>query len=122
MMSGSDLKVGFIQENGARFVTNVLNPGQGAIFPKGSFHYQVNLDCQPVNFVAGLNSVDPGATTIGQRCKCSRTQFIHRSIDPLPLAVFGIPPEVVDATLGDIGVSEVVQIAKSVSTGLHYRV
>jgi len=75
MISGSNLKVGFIQENGARFVTNTLNPGQGAIFPKGSFHYQVNLDCEPISFVAGLNSVDPGATTVAQRCKWSATQF-----------------------------------------------
>ena len=73
MISGSNLKVGFIRENGARLVTNILNPGQGTIFPKGSFHYQVNLGCEPVSFVAGLNSADPGAATIAQRCKYSVT-------------------------------------------------
>jgi len=80
MLSGSNLKVGFIQENGARFVSNVLNPGQGAIFPQGSTHFQANLDCDPVTFVAGLNSGDPGTGTVAQRCKQSATQ-IHLSID-----------------------------------------
>ena len=69
MISGSNLKVGFIQENGARFVSNLLSPGQGAIFPKGSFHYQANLDCGPATFVAGLNSQDPGVGSVAQGCK-----------------------------------------------------
>ena len=69
MLSGSNLKVGFLQENGARLITNLLKPGEGTIFPKGSFHYQVNLDCEPISFVAGLNSQDPGAATVAQRCK-----------------------------------------------------
>lgn len=69
MVSGSSLKVGFIQENGVRLITNVLNPGQGAIFPKGSLHFQANMDCNPVTFVAGLNNADPGTTAVAQRCK-----------------------------------------------------
>jgi len=80
MISGSNLKVGFIQENGARFVSNVLNPGQGAIFPKGSTHFQANLDCDPVTFVAGLNSEDPGVGTVAQRCKWE-TISVHLSIN-----------------------------------------
>jgi len=98
MVSGSSLKVGFIQENGARFVSNILTPGQGALFPMGSFHYQVNLDCEPVTFVAGLNSEDPGTGSLAQR-------------------FFGIPPDVTDATLGDIGVDNVVRIAQSIPDG-----
>ena len=69
MISGSNLKVGFAQENGVRFVSNVLNPGQGTIFPKGSIHYQANLDCEPATFVACLNSEDPGVGTVAQRCE-----------------------------------------------------
>ncbi|KAF9649044.1 RmlC-like cupin, partial [Thelephora ganbajun] len=99
MLTGSELKVGFLLENGVRLVTNVLKPGQGAIFPKGSFHYQVNTDCEPVTFVAGLNSEDPGVSSVAQR-------------------FFGIQPAVVDATLGDVGLDEVVRIAQSVSTAL----
>ena len=69
MLSGSSLQVGFLQENGARLVANTIVPGQGAIFPKGSFHYQSNLGCEPAAFVAGLNNEDPGVATVGQRCK-----------------------------------------------------
>ena len=69
MLTGWDLQVGFIQENGARLVSNMLNPGQGAIFPRGSFHFQANLGCEPVTFVSGLNNADPGVATVGQRCK-----------------------------------------------------
>ena len=71
MITGSSLKVGFIQENGVRYVSNVLSPGQASIFPKGSFHFVANLDCEPVTFVAGLNSADPGTAAIAQRCKWS---------------------------------------------------
>jgi len=95
MLTGSNLRVGFLQENGARLVINTLNPGQAAIFPKGSFHYQANTECEPVTFVAGLNSEEPGVATVGQR-------------------FFGIQPDVVDVTLGDIGPDEAVRIAKSI--------
>ena len=74
MVSGSNLKVGFIQENGVRLITNVLNPGQGAVFPKGSLHFQANMDCNPITFVAGLNSADPGTVSVAQRCKLSAIQ------------------------------------------------
>ena len=114
MISGSNLKVGFIQENGARFVSNVLNPGQGAIFPKGSFHYQANLDCGPATFVAGLNSEDPGVGSVAQICKSDPVQ-VHLSVNQSSPIVFGLPPDVTDAALGDVGVDEVVSIAQSVS-------
>jgi hypothetical protein len=38
-------------------------------FPKNSFHYQANLGCDPVTFVAGRNHEDPGVATVAQRCK-----------------------------------------------------
>jgi hypothetical protein len=34
VISGSQLQVGFIEENGARYVENNIIPGQGTIFPK----------------------------------------------------------------------------------------
>ena len=63
------MEVGFIEENGARFVINAMAPGQGTIFPKGSIHYQINLGCDPLTFVAALNDEDPGASQIAQRCE-----------------------------------------------------
>lgn len=86
------MEAGFIEENGARFVTNTVTEGQGTIFPMGSIHFQVNLGCEPLTFVAALNNEDPGVSQIGQR-------------------FFGLPPDVVAATLGDVGVQEVVDIA-----------
>jgi oxalate decarboxylase/phosphoglucose isomerase-like protein (cupin superfamily) len=95
MLTGDSLQVGFILENGARLVQGTLAPSQGFVFPKNSFHYQSNTGCNPVTFVAGWNHEDPGAAHVGQR-------------------FFGIPPNITDATLGDVGLDEVVRIAKSV--------
>jgi oxalate decarboxylase/phosphoglucose isomerase-like protein (cupin superfamily) len=69
MLSGTCIQAGFLLENGIRLVENNVFPGQGMIFPKNSFHYQANLGCDPVTFVAGWNQEDPGASTVGQRCK-----------------------------------------------------
>ncbi|KAF9645283.1 spherulin 1a [Thelephora ganbajun] len=90
-----EIEAGFIEENGARFVSNTVTQGQGTIFPKGSIHYQVNTGCEPVTFVAALNDEDPGASLIAQR-------------------FFGLPPDVVAATLGDVGVKEVVNLATGI--------
>lgn len=87
LVSGT-MEVGFIEENGARFVKNTLTKGQGTLFPQGSVHYQVNTGCDPVLFVAALNNEDPGSIQIAQR-------------------FFGLPPDVAQATLGDIGLQEV---------------
>jgi len=64
-----EMEAGFIEENGARFVVNTLTGGQGALFPKGSIHYQINLGCEPLTFVAALNDEDPGVSQIAQRCE-----------------------------------------------------
>jgi len=95
MLTGQELQVGFLQENGARLVVNTVYPGQGTIFPKGSFHYLSNPQCGPVTYVAGLNAEDPGVASVAQR-------------------FFGLQPDSVDATLGDIGFDEVVKIANSI--------
>lgn len=93
------MEVGFIEENGARFVGNTLTQGQGTIFPKGSIHFQVNLGCEPITFVAALNDEDPGVNQVAQR-------------------FFGLPPDVVAATLGDVGVQEVVTLATGIPDNL----
>ena len=67
LVSG-EMETGFIEENGARFVHNVLTKGQGTLFPQGSIHYQINTGCDPVLFVAALNNEDPGTSQIAQRC------------------------------------------------------
>lgn len=79
---------GMLQENGARFVYNTVNNGSAQVFLKGSIHYQQNVGCDPVTFVAALNNEDPGVSSIAQR-------------------YFGLPPDIVGASLGGIGVQEV---------------
>ena len=110
------MEAGFIEENGARFVVNQLTAGQGTLFPAGSIHYQFNTGCEPIKFVAALNNEDPGASQVAQRCEypglVSRTIGVDIN---LFLLVFGLNLEVVDATLGDIGLKEVNDIAKGVS-------
>ena len=69
LVSNGQLETGFIEENGARFVTNTMTQGQGTIFPKGSIHFQANLGCEPLTFVAALNDEDPGASQVAQRCE-----------------------------------------------------
>jgi len=90
-----ELEAGFISENGARFVDNVLTKGQGTLFPQGSIHYQINTGCDPVLFVAALNDEDPGTSQIAQR-------------------FFGLPPDVAQATLGDIGLEEVTNMTTGI--------
>lgn len=116
MLSGEALQVGFILENGARLVQGTLYPGQGFVFPKNSFHYQSNTGCTPATFVAGWNHEDPGVATVGQRCKLKSDRSIFSVINRSFSPVFGIPPNVTDVTLGDIGVDETIRIAQSVST------
>jgi len=89
------IEVGFIEENGARFVKNVLTAGQGTLLPQGSIHYQINYGCEPALFVAALNNEDPGATQIAQR-------------------FFGLPPNITQATMGDIGLQEVDDLSNGI--------
>ncbi|KAI0650788.1 RmlC-like cupin [Trametes meyenii] len=83
-----NISSGLIAENGARFIFNTVPAGSAMLFPKGSIHFQQNEGCDPITFVAALNNEDPGVESIAQR-------------------YFGLPPDVVAASLGDLGVQEV---------------
>ncbi|ERF71988.1 hypothetical protein EPUS_07458 [Endocarpon pusillum Z07020] len=76
------IETGFILENGLPTQINTtLTRYQGTVFPVGSIHFQVNSQCEDAVFVAGLNSDDPGASSVAQN-------------------FFGLSPDVVQATLG----------------------
>lgn len=47
-----------------RVVKNVLTANQTTIFPQGSFHMQMNAECQPATVVVAFSSDDPGASLI----------------------------------------------------------
>lgn len=54
-------EVGVVDSEGKQRVINAeLGPGMMTIFPAGSFHTQVNPDCEPANFTAALSSEDFG--------------------------------------------------------------
>lgn len=84
MLSGTSLQTGFILENNARYVSGVLTPNQAFLYPQNSFHYQANLNCDYVTFVAGFNNEDPGWATVGQRCKWRARHLPDRLIDLHP--------------------------------------
>ena len=67
-IKANQLRVAFVEENGGEgAVVNDLYQGDVAFFPQGLIHYQQNLGCKPVTFLAALNSEDPGVVTITTR-------------------------------------------------------
>ena len=47
-----------------RVIRTQLKPGQMTVFPAGSFHAQVNTECEPVFAVAAFSAEDPGAGAV----------------------------------------------------------
>ncbi|KZT12476.1 RmlC-like cupin [Laetiporus sulphureus 93-53] len=86
---------GMLTETGSRFIINNVTAGQGMILPQGSIHFQFNDNCEPVQFVSALNSEDPGTLLAAQ-------------------SLFGLPPSIVAASLGEIGVEEVGWLAEKI--------
>jgi hypothetical protein len=83
---------------------NEVHKNQVAVFPRGAIHFEQNLNCTPVTFVAAFNSEDPGVLTISN-------------------AFFGfLPATVVGAALGDLNISTIddikLQLAKNPSIGI----
>ena len=58
-------------------------------------------------FVAGFNNEDPGVTSIAQRCML--ISYVIYSLSDAHI-VFGLPPTVVGAALGGLGVVEVSEL------------
>ena len=59
-------------------------------------------------FVAGFNNEDPGVTSIAQRCML--ISYVIYSLSDAHI-VFGLPPTVVGAALGGLGVVEVSELS-----------
>ncbi|EPT03767.1 hypothetical protein FOMPIDRAFT_20836, partial [Fomitopsis schrenkii] len=91
LVNGS-LTNGMITETGSRFIINNITSDQAMLLPQGSIHFQFNDNCEPVHFVSALNSEDPGVLLAAQ-------------------GLFGLPPAIVAASLGQIGVEEVAGLA-----------
>jgi len=61
----------------------------------GAIHFEMNTGCEPAVFVAAFNNEDPGVLSIAQR-------------------YFGLPPDIVGAALGGLGVEEVVGLESKI--------
>jgi hypothetical protein len=63
MLNGS-INTTFVEESGAKSISNKLNPYQMTMFTKGSIHYELNNNCEKAVFVSFTDSNDPGVTAI----------------------------------------------------------
>lgn len=86
VVQGGPIYTEFIMENGANVINNSVPLGSATLFPKGSIHFQQNMGCAPTVFIASFDNVDPGTSQIAQN-------------------FFQLNQGVVEATLGDVGVS-----------------
>jgi len=93
-LNGS-LYTGMLAENGARFVVNNVGVLSAAFFPRGAIHFEANLNCDPVYFIAAFNDPDPGVMQVAQR-------------------FYGLPPAVVDVALGGLGVQQVTTVSQAI--------
>lgn len=96
------LEAGMLEENGARFIMNTLNPGQATLFPRGAIHFEQNLGCETVMFVAAFSDEDPGVSQLTN--------------------LFNLPIDIVEAVLG-MAEAEVQQLIaglpKNVALGVN---
>ncbi|KAJ5650416.1 uncharacterized protein N7484_004139 [Penicillium longicatenatum] len=61
-------EAGVLDSEGKQRVINAeLGPGKMTIFPAGSFHTQVNPDCEPANFTAAFSSEDIGFGLVAEQ-------------------------------------------------------
>jgi Cupin len=82
------MRTGFVMENQQNDEFNTtITQYQGTVFPQGSIHWQQNLDCEPAVGVAGLNSEDPGASSIAQN-------FLKQTAADILDATLGFPKEI----------------------------
>ncbi|KAI0033515.1 RmlC-like cupin domain-containing protein, partial [Vararia minispora EC-137] len=95
------LRGGVLVENGARFAEIDIAPGSATVFPQGAIHFEMNPSCEPAMFVAAFNGEDPGVNQVAQR-------------------FFGLPPDIVGATLGGLGVEEVAGLEALIPDNVAY--
>ena len=82
------MRTGFVMENQQNDEFNTtITQYQGTVFPQGSIHWQQNLDCEPAVGVAGLNSEDPGASSIAQN-------FLKQTSGDILDAALGFPAQI----------------------------
>jgi len=108
VVTDSNIETGFVLENGfvAEQRTN-LTLFQGTAFPMGSIHWQQNLDCSPAVAIAGLNSEDPGASSIAQN-------FLINTSGDIVDASLGFPKQIDANNFADFKKAIPVSLARGV--------
>jgi oxalate decarboxylase/phosphoglucose isomerase-like protein (cupin superfamily) len=97
------MRTGMLQENEARFVMETLEPGQATIFPRGAIHFEQNLGCEPIIFIAAFSDEDPGSSGVANN-------------------FFKLPGDIVGATLGGLGAKEVSTLDAAIPKNIAFGV
>jgi len=108
VVTDSNITTGFVLENG--FTTEQrtsLGLFQGTAFPQGSIHWQQNNDCYPAVAIAGLNSEDPGASSIAQN-------FLINTSGDIVDASLGFPKQIDQNNFADFKKAIPVTLAQGV--------
>jgi len=108
VVTDSNIATGFVLENNfvAEQRTN-LTLFQGTAFPQGSIHWQQNLDCKPAVAMAGLNSEDPGASSIAQN-------FLQNTSGDIVDAALGFPKQIDQNNFADFKKAIPASLARGV--------
>ena len=86
---------GFLAEDGAPLILNILTPGQMTYFTRASLHWLANLECFPAMYISTYNDEVPGIMGIAQN-------------------YFDLPADVVSPNLGYLDPIDVEIIASNI--------
>lgn len=71
---------GVVDDDGKpRVIRTELDPGMMTVFPQGSFHTQINTNCDPALTVASFASEDPGASLVAPQTFALGDDFVVNS-------------------------------------------
>lgn len=91
-----------INENGARTVTETLNPGQMTIFPQAAVHSMMNIGCENAQLISALSSDDAGTTNLAN-------------------AFFSLPSNITDTIIGGgLSAQNIMGRVPAVGTGSNF--
>jgi hypothetical protein len=80
------------------------------VFPQGAIHFEMNPTCETAMFVASFNGEDPGVNQVAQRCTSASSVYVRLHPSLRNCLVFGLPPDIVGAALGGLGVQDVADL------------
>ncbi|CAF1613580.1 unnamed protein product, partial [Didymodactylos carnosus] len=60
-VKGERMRVAFVDVTSGKLIVSEIREGQATLIPRGSIHYQQNLDCKPAVILSSFNSGNPGA-------------------------------------------------------------